>query len=194
MMGDIGALVVRNDLGLEESKVKELSRLVQKGAISYLAPDREATAFMLYIVGQDIDGIALRTNIPKDVILLTAIRYDWPAKAKEMKASMVEGDLASIKNDIVRMLLVATHKSMQDELSGVLSGQLDAKHSQMIPKNIKALKDLMDMVDSLGEKVAQPAPGSIQVTGGNVQINMTQPENPAGLSKIDRLRGLKEGE
>jgi hypothetical protein len=172
MTGDIGALVVRNDLGLDPDKVKDLSRLVQKGSVSYLSPDKEGAPFLLYMTGQDLPGIALRTNYPIDVLLLTAMKYNWIAKAEEMKKSMVDGDLASIKNDIVRMLLVATHTSMQKELSDILSGRSDAKHSQLIPKNIKGLKDLLDMVDSLSDKVGDKGGVNVTGSGNNIQVNL----------------------
>lgn len=173
MMGDIGALVVRNDLGLDPEKVKELSRLVQKGGVSYLSPELEGIPYMLFHTGSSLQEISLKTNYPESIIILTAIRYNWPAKAEEMKKSMTDGDLTSIMADISKMLLIATHASMQKELAAILSGKGDAKHSQLIPKNVKGLKDLFDMITGLQPKSEQSGGISIPGQGNQIQINIS---------------------
>lgn len=193
-MQDIQALVVRNDLSLEPQKVTELTKLLKEGRISFLSPDKEAIPFALYFSGDSLDTISRKTNYPKDIILLTAIRYNWPGKAEELKVD-TSGSLQEIKDDIIRMMLLATQVTMQKGLADVLAGRdTDGKKFGLLPKDINGLQKLLSLIETPKTEDKGSNPNGVQVTGSGNQIQVNiQADNHVGISKIDRLKSLKDG-
>lgn len=186
-MDDIKALVAKNDLDLQPDQVKRLTTLLHQKGISYLSPEKEEGPFLLYCMGDDLTTIALKSNFPSDIILLTAIRYDW--KSKALLLNKVRGQTSlEIQKDLANTMLMATWVSIQRELGQVISGKLSANDSKLIPKNAKALSELMDMVNKVngvGEKPV-PAPAGTVIHATNVQVNQGLP--PAEETDADRAK------
>lgn len=159
-----------NELGLTDSEQKRIDKMIQDRSVHALAPEREIGPFLLYSVGDDISTIAIKTNLPKDVILATAIQYKWPEKARILKRESLNPIF--LQKELANTLLVATYKSLMDELGQVIAGKKDAKQVGLIPKNMTAFQNLMDMITKLNAPAApnQPAPQT-HIHAQNVQVN-----------------------
>lgn len=212
-MSDIKALVIKNELQLEQDKVNQLLSLISGrsgNSISFMSPEREAGPFLLYCCGDDLQTIATKTSWPLDVVLLTAIHYKWPEKAKSLQRDLTSKNIADLQKDITKMLLVATYITMQKELGDVISGRMDGSKSGLVPKNLQGLEKLMTMInDTLNPQPKEPTTGksgmaTTNITAQNVQvvqgtspkeINATEePEDPAKKAardaKLKALEGL----
>jgi hypothetical protein len=196
-MNDIQALVVKNELNLPQERINSLVNSLRQRSISFLSPEKEGGPFLLYCCGDDLEKVALKTNYPVEVILLTAIQYRWNSKAGLLQKTLGDANLLDIQKDMAKMLLIATHTSIQKELGDVIAGRLDPDKSSLIPKTIKGLNELMTMVNGITDKIndlnnPQQPQAAITVQATNVQINQGSPEPKK--SKLDRLKELEGGE
>lgn len=197
-MNDIQALVVRNDLNLPKERVDSLINSLRQRSISYLSPEKEGGPFLLYCCGDDLEKIALKTNYPIEVILLTAMQYKWHTKTSLLQKTLSDNGLLDIQKDMAKMILVATQTSIQKQLGDVIAGRLDPEKCQLIPKTIKGLNELMSMVNGITDKIKdlenppQAPQAAITVQATNVQINQGNPEPQK--TKLDRLKELESGE
>lgn len=193
-MNDIQALVVKNDLSLPQERVDSLVTLLKQRSLSYLSPEKEGGPFLLYCCGDSFEVVSLKTNYPIEVVLLTAMQYKWHTKANLLQKTLADGGLLDIQKDMAKMLLIATHTSIQKQLGDVIAGRLDPDKCALIPKSIKGLNELMTMVNGITDKVKEienPSPKQVPITvhGTNIQINHGAPE---GKSKLERLKELEE--
>lgn len=172
-MQDIKALVVRNELQLEQGKIDHLISLINARSLSYLSPEKEAGPFLLYCCGDDLERIATKTSLPLEVIFLTAIYYRWPEKAKLLQKDITAQSIQGLQKDIAKSLLVATYIAMQKQLGDVIAGRVDPKSCGLIPKNMQALDRLMNMVNEINEGPRDNNTGGTRTTiqAQNVQIN-----------------------
>lgn len=183
MSADLKALIVRNELGLPQEAVARLLTQNGRKALYALSPDKEPGPFLLFCCGDDFDTIATKMNLPRDVIVATAIQYRWPDKARTLNrtdAGIVPGDL---QKELVNTILVATIVAMQRDLGEVIAGRKEAKDCPLIPSSPQALQKLMEMVTALNNPAAAPDPLKPQtvVHATNVQINQALPETPKAL-------------
>jgi hypothetical protein len=197
-MNDIQALVIKNELNLPQERVNSLVNSLRQRSVSYLSPEKEGGPFLLYCCGDDLEKVALKTNYPIEVILLTAMQYRWNTKASLLQKTLSDANLLDIQKDMAKMLLIATHTTIQKELGDVIAGRLDPNKSSLIPKTIKGLNELMTMVNGITDKIndlnnpPQQPQAAITVQATNVQINqgVEQPKK----SKLDRLKELESSE
>jgi len=163
------AVVTENAINLPIERRDELIRQIRRNTISQLSPEKEAGPFALYMLGDSIEAIALKTNYPIDVICLTAIYYRWEVKVGELRALMESEDpVKAFQKDLANLLLVATLTSARKQLGDIIAGRADAKSSFLMPKNIAGVERLMAMINSLNEKPEAP---QTSITATNVQIN-----------------------
>lgn len=193
MSSDFPALVNNNELALNEPERRRIVKLFQEKAVTSLSPEREMGPFLLYAVGDSLDTIALKTNLPKDVILATAIQYRWPEKAKMLRRDTLNPDF--LQKELANTLLVATYKALMDDLGAVIAGKKSAKEVGLIPKNMAALQNLMDLVSKLNAPAAEPNAPAAQthIHATNVQINQQLPaaEKADDVPDVKRLEMLK---
>ena len=184
-MSDIKALIVRNDLSLEKSKVDYLTSLIgAKSSMSYLSPEKEAGPFLLYCCGDDFQTISTKTNYPVDIILLTAIYYRWPEKAKSLQKEITEQSIGELQKDIAKSMLVATYITIQKQLGDVIAGRIDPEKSGLIPKNLQGLEKLMTMVSDILNPKAKESSGKAPGQTTNIQAQNVQVVNAAPLEKL----------
>jgi hypothetical protein len=193
---DLKAMIVRNELALPKESVDRLLSMNGRRQLSPLSLDSEAAPFLLYCCGDTLEVIAAKTNLPKDVIVATAIYYRWPEKAKLLSRDNVVSAPGDITNDLVKTILVATAISMQRDLGDVIAGRKDPKDCPLIPKSISSLQTLIEMVQAAGgaPAPAAPTPGVTNITATNVQINTNEPAKPENEQDkaVSRLAKLKE--
>lgn len=188
-MDDIRALVVRNDLNLPAEKVSDLTNLLAKRSISYLSPDREAGPFMLFLCGDSLETISLKTNLPKDIIILTAIQYKWDEKANTLQKGMTELGTQTLQKEMAKSMLVATYIAVQKQLGDVISGRVSPAECPLIPKNIQSLEKLMTMISNITAP-PEAKPGTTNVSAQNVQI--VQNAIPASPEDLEAKRKERE--
>lgn len=192
-MSDIAVLLENNSLGLPKEAIDRLNRQLKSGITAPLSPEKEAGLFMLYSCGDSLDLIAIKTNIPLDVVYVTALKYSWVEKA-----GVLHGDVTAIQKSLATSLLVATYLSVQKDLADVIAGRKNADKCGLIPKNIMGLERLMAMVSEITDNkpLGKDIPGSTVVHATNVQINHALPEKPKESleeiqAKFDLLRSKK---
>jgi hypothetical protein len=173
-MQDIKALVVKNDLQLEQAKIDSLLSQLSRGSLSFLSPEREAGPFLLYCCGDDFKTISIKCSLPLEIILITAMYYKWPTKAELLQKDITAQSIEDLQKDMTKSLLVATYIAMQKQLGDVIAGRTDASKCGLIPKNMQSLGRLMDMVQSLTESKdhKDSAGGGTRttITANNVQV------------------------
>jgi hypothetical protein len=172
-MDDIKTLVVRNEMGLPKEQVDKLSRLLANRTVTYLSPDKEAGAFLLYSIGRTLPEIATQLSIPPEVIILTALQYKWQEKAILLQSQ--EGGLKTLQDlqkDLASSILVATLLTAQKELGDLIAGRIKPSECAWLPRNMQSLEKLMNMINNLNPVApAVPAPAPTVVHAQNVQIN-----------------------
>jgi hypothetical protein len=190
-MSDIKVILRKNTANLPEDQIKRIESALDKRQISPVSSDKETGLFLLYVMGDSLDTIAEQTNLPKDVVALTAAAYDWDAKCLEIKKYRNSDKLGEMQKDLINTLLTATYVSLKRDLALVIAGKKDPSEVLMIPKKIDGLKSLIDLFNFVNdpEKSNVPANATI-VHAQNVQINQVS-ENTSE-SKIERFKRLRE--
>jgi hypothetical protein len=203
MSADLKALITKNELNLPKDAVDKLLSMNGRNMLAPLSPDRESAPFLLYCCGDDLELIAAKMTLPRDVITATAIQYRWPEKAKLMRKDGNAAVPNDLQKDLVNSILVATFVAMQRELSEVVSGKRLAKDCALIPSSPAALEKLMNMITTLntpvlpgkGGPVADPVHSGPQtvIHAGNVHMGQA-PERAAESEekKAVRLAMLKD--
>jgi len=180
-MEDVKALIVKNDLELSPEAQNRLLTQFQHKSISYLSPEKEAAPFMFYCLGNDMEKIALKTNYPPEVIMLTAMYYRWPEKKVVLQREQIDMVPAELQKDLTNSLLVATVIEVQKQLADVAAGRKSAKDCPLIPTSMLEMEKLVGLVERVNKlKGTGPAvPGNNVIRAENVQINQNQ-QIPAG--------------
>jgi len=164
---------------LSVGETDRIRRLVATGSSSYLSADKEVGPFMLFLLGDDIETVAVKTGIPKDILLLTCHQYRWLEKRAAI--STKEGEMVKgIERSLLNNILVATYKAVSEEVGAVMAGKLKPSAAQFIPQSMQALQRLMEMVEKANQLVAvggnpPAAGGGTVVHAQNVQINQAAP-------------------
>lgn len=178
-MQSLVALVGDSSLVPIEEKEKIESKL-RKGLIGPLSPERESGPFMLYCCGDDLDAISLKTNFPKEILYVTAVHYDWPAKSQSLRGDSKDFNPLNIQRDLAHSLLVATYMAAKEQLADVLAGRKKPSQCPLLPSNMHSLEKLMNMITEMNV----PANGDNSIPQGgtvvhaqNVQINQQQNNN-----------------
>lgn len=165
-------LVVRRPAGITPEDHQKALKLRTAGASAPLSPDKEVGPFMLFLIGADVEEVAVKTGYPKDVVLLTAIQYKWQEKRDMLIESGKEAELIKdMEKGLVNNLLLATYHKITREVAEVVSGKRE--DSVYIPKSIQSLQRLLDMVEKANKLGIVDAPsvvGGTVVNAQNVQI------------------------
>lgn len=195
-MNDLKALIVQNELALPKEQVDRLLSLNGRKGLYALAPEKEPGPFLLFCTGDDLETISAKMNMPRDVIVATAIQYRWPEKARVLhrdKPGIVPADL---QKELANTILVATVVSMQKELGEVIAGRKDAKDCPLIPSSPAALEKLMAMVTALntpgGAAGPQPEPKPTTVVHANNVQFVQHVETKKDEKRETMIRALEE--
>lgn len=156
---------------------------IKKGLLGPLSPDRESGPFMLYCCGDDFESISLKTNLPIDVLYVTAAHYGWLQKSASLKDKNGDFSPANIQKDIGNSLLIATSLAMKEQLEDVLSGRKKPSSCSLIPKNIGSLNKLMEMVSAMHNPESPIGNNATVVHAQNVQINQKVEEKKVSPEK-----------
>ena len=154
--------------------------LVDTKSNRYLSPNQESMPFTLYMLTGSLQKVAEKTQLPLEVVGYTAQHYRWKEKREMMESS---GELAPERTlkRIANMMLHVASKAIEQELTDILTGKLDANSSSLMPSNPAALERLIDLVMKVnGLKQGMldtPVPGTTVVHAQNVQINNQLPES-----------------
>ena len=188
MSSDFNALATQNELSLKEDDIKRIVKLFRERSVTYLSPEREMGPFLLYSVGDSLETVAVKTNLPKDVILCTAIQYRWQEKIRYLKRDTL--NILEVQKDLANTLLVATYKSILSDLGEVIAGKKDASEVGLIPKNITTLEKLMAMVKAVNAPEGAPINTTNVIHAQQVQVNqqVLEPKKETQIEIIDDKR------
>ena len=103
------------DPSLEGDSLVLVREKVTLGVFSPLGPERESGVFLLFLLGDDIEGVAFKTGIPKDVIVATADKYQWEKKRSQILAGEENEPVKGLQKNITNMILVATYVAVKKE-------------------------------------------------------------------------------
>lgn len=174
--------VQRSEIIPDELRYNIESR-IKKGLLGPLSPDKESGPFMLYCCGDDFESISLKTNLPIDVLYVTAAHYNWLQKSASLKDKNGEFSPSNIQKDIANSLLIATSLAMKEQLEDVLSGRKKPSSCPLIPKNIGSLNKLMEMVSAIHNPESPLGNNATVVHAQNVQINQNIEEKKVSPEK-----------
>ena len=182
------ALIEVVDIGLSSEEKKLINQRVKQGMSAHLAPEKEGAPFLFYLMGDDLKTVARKTNLPFDVICLTAIQYNWPEKVTNVRGLIENNNnedfIKNIQKDLANTILIVTKIAMEKQLADVLSGKLKPNQCRLIPNNIHSLQKLMEIINVLNETEAAKTPvNGTSITGKNVQINNYIQENEKDSNK-----------
>jgi len=165
-------MIVANDLNLPKAEVNRLLSINGKQGLAPLSQDKEQGLFLLYCSGYDIDAITVKTNWPKDVILITAIHYRWVDKAKLLAQTQnITNMPLFLQKELVNSILIATFVSYQKELGEVIAGKKQAKDCALIPSSQGSLEKLINLVSAVNGATPPADKNTTVVHAQNVQIN-----------------------
>lgn len=182
---------------LPDVDVKRLENLMERGITAPLNSEKEGGAFLLYLMGDSLEEIATKTGTPKDVVLLTFLKYQWLSKKDVVLAAGMEKVIESINKDLANSLLIATHKIVKDQIAQVLSGKIAPEKCTYIPRSLHGLQQLIEMTSKANNLIqdGEKKQGNTIVQANNVQINQsleTPKEEVRRVSREDRLAKLAE--
>jgi hypothetical protein len=193
-MSELKSLILKNKDSIPNEQYSRIMNLISKNQISYLSPDQESGAFLLYSLGNDIKTIAATLAIPVDVLALTHLYYKWDEKLSLLKKPNGElKSIADLQKDLLEAILVATLITTQKQLGDIIAGRANPNSCRLLPNNPLALEKLMIMLEKInGVKQPENQP-PIQVSATNVQINTAQPQQLTGEEKQSmRINMLKQ--
>ena len=132
-----------------------------------LSPADEIVPFWLFFLGNSIDSVCQSTRLKKEIILFTALKYNWPGKIKNMQAApMVTQTLLS--------LLGATVEQVKISLEELRERKTVSKTS-VLAKSTKDVETLIKLLIACGAlpgmKSLDQRPGDTVINADNVQIN-----------------------
>ena len=178
-------------------EAKRIIALVENKQTAALTPDKESSPFILYVLGNSIEDVSVISGIPKDVIYLTYLQYNWELKKDELCKKGNTTIINALQRNLVNHLLAATHKSILAQVGKVMSGEIEAKDCPLIPKSIKSLKELMELVTAMNNMVASNEKPTTVVNAQNVQINQgveekkSIPTNPDMINFLENKDGKR---
>jgi len=196
-MSETKIIVRRNSLNLPTDQLTRIEKAVDKREISPVSAEKEAGLFLMYCMGDELDTIAEQTALPRDVVALTALTYDWQTKAQEIKKYRNGEKVGELQKDLINTILIATYASIKRELALVIAGKKEAYEVPLIPRKIEGLEKLMKMVSEINNLVtpALPSPGNggTIIQAQNVQVNQSAPSEPGVVkTRAEKLRELRE--
>ena len=124
---------------------------------------------------------------------LTCLTYRWQEKRDELSKKGNTVVINALQKSIVNHLLAATQLSVMNQVGKVMSGEIDASECSLIPKNIKSLKELMELVTAVNDLVSASEQKDKPVTvvnAQNVQIQNFAEEKKQEISREEMLRAL----
>lgn len=198
-MTDLVPAIQTNALGLTAEVVEKTARAVRAKTAAPLSADRETGLFLLFCSGDTIDMLSFKTQMPIEIIVATAVHYQWLNKAKALGLTSPDDIAQESRKQLLRQLAIATHVSVQKQLTDIIAGREDPSTCRLIPRDIKELEKLLAMIKDL-EGTTPPAGGAhppgVTVINNpqNVQVVQQQTNLPAPepVSRTVRLRKLRE--
>lgn len=153
-------------------------------------------------MGGDLETVAKTSGYGFDIIVMTALHYQWKAKKEQLNKIFANGsvDLAlDLQRQMANMMLITSYMAMQNEMAKVLSGQVEASKSSIAVKTLSGINNLVDLIMKLNGQIDAngnakiPTPAATVIHANNVQINNGKEEIETKESRIDRLKRLENG-
>lgn len=196
----MSAVVIRR-ASLSPDEELRARKLQSQGSASHLSTEQEAGPFMMFLFGDDVEGIAAKTHYPKDVVLLTALHYKWEEKRELLVEKGKESELVkNIEKSLLNNILLATYQAINKDVGEVIAGKKQAQDSKFIPQSMQALKSLLEMVEKANKLVAagnEPAPAPAATTvvhAQNVQFVTNEAPADADAKRRKYLQELADSE
>lgn len=170
--------------------VKRVEGLVQRGQTAPLTSDREWGPFILFVLGDSIEEVSQKMNIPVDVLYLTAITYHWKEKKTKLMEKGESQLIALLQKKLVNQLLVATQASIAKQVGEILAGRMSPDKCPLIPKNLNGLKLFMEIVSEINNLTTDNTSNSSKnvINAQNVQI--VQPLSPPDNSLEEKRKKI----
>jgi hypothetical protein len=181
-----------------EIDYEKVRRLVTKGSASPLSNERETGPFLMFLAGDTLDEIAYKQQIPRDVLEVTAVHYDWEKKRQLFGSTGLSLE-SVLQKKIAMTLMITAYTQVMKDMADVAAGRKEAKDCLFIPKNTSGLGQLIEFMKLANELALPPDPNKPAQVAPTVNVNVnTAPgaEPPTvTVSKIDpeeKARMLRE--
>lgn len=155
---------------------------------SKLSKELEQSCFYYYSMGDTLEEVSNKLDLPLGVLTYTALHYEW-FKRKFILNNAKPGSRMSraeiAASDLVADAIIATAAVYRHKLAEVIKNPSKAEDCPLIPRNIKEMQVLLQLLE-----VSQPKNIHSQAPSVNVNIaNMGGPP-PQVLADHDTLEAL----
>lgn len=157
---------------IPQADYDRVSKAIRNGNISWLSPDVQFSFYTWFAIGKTLQEVSELTEYPYEIIVLTALKYDWIAKREAGKAGKELVEQVSIEN--VNNTLALTKLAIDQEIREVMSGKKDARQSMYVPKNSSQLKEFLTLVaqiNNVQNMLSAPPKAPQVVVQNNTQVN-----------------------
>lgn len=182
---------------LAPTEVARIERLAAANQTAPLTQEKEVGPFLLFVLGDSVEEIAIKTGTPRDVMYLTYLKYNWEEKRTELQKSGQVSVISALQKQMVNYLLLATNTTISKQVAQVMSGALAPEKCPLIPRSLHGLKLLLELVKEVNQ-VNQPQTTNTTnvIHAQNVQVNQQLPAAKEPVidleDKLDALVRAKE--
>lgn len=175
---------------LAPADAARIERLAAANQTSWLPQEKEVGPFLLFVLGDSLDDISSKCGIPKDIVFLTYLKYNWEDKRVELSKQGNVSVISALKKRTLNYLMLATSSVIDKQVAQVLSGALPAEKCPLIPRSLHAYKLLSELHDEVNKEpvVQQPSTTNV-IHAQNVQVNQQLPA--AKEPEVDKLHAMK---
>jgi hypothetical protein len=193
----------KEKLTLNEQFLTKEDYLVATTAIAQdrttiLPPEQESGIFYLYASGRSLKQIALQSGLTHDVVVLSALQYNWRLRKSAAEESADGNAVEALGKDAVNKIMAMTQLAIDKDMQDILSGSQDPRVSLYIPKNVRDLAVFLDTVGKLNKIASFINPThQTQITVDNRTVQATvqtsaQPDPIPQVVSGNKLKLLQE--
>ena len=163
---------------------KRILKLASSSKIKPLPLERASYGEFLYMLGQDYGSISAKMGTDPYVIYLTSSFYDWHQKKENANVSSERAGVTRVMKNILSTLLAGTASAVETELLLVSTGQLDPREAAFMPKNLREMGTLINMLKEAYRLTGKHS-SSDNKNPVNVMINNNAHAIEETMKKID---------
>ena len=156
--------------------------------------------FYYFMLGEELEEISSKFNLPAGILSFTAIVDGWPKRRDAILTAVPGSKAQKAENaavDLITDSIIATTAIFRQQLEDVIKDPSKFKECALIPRNLKELKNLIEMLDTLSpDKDKGGNKGGTNIYLNNmIRANQNNPDllsaHDAEFASTDRVQALK---
>lgn len=157
-----------------------------------LSKDLEQSCFYYYLMGDTWQDIANKLDLPIGILVYTGLSYQWPEKKAAVDGTKPGTKIKKAETaaaDLITDSIVATAAVYKHRLAEVIKNPEKASSCPLIPRNIKELQVLLQLLE-----VAQPKEAKNPLGAPPVTVNIANMTSPPALARQEHIDALPEAD